>query len=152
MTIAAGLFLVRKDNKILVGHPTNHNADFWSIPKGKIEEGENPIDAAVRETLEETNADVSKWTVTHTLPPIKYKRMNKTLHPFILFEKQNKINFDDFKLECNSNVISDKGNFPEMDAFRWVTVEEARTILHSSQVECLDKVDEIISMLEKHGL
>ncbi len=39
-TIAAGIFIVRKDKKILICHPTNHKPDFWSIPKGKVDNGE----------------------------------------------------------------------------------------------------------------
>ena len=32
--------------------------DQWDFPGGKIEQGENPKDAAIRETREETNLDV----------------------------------------------------------------------------------------------
>ena len=30
-TIASGLFIVRKDKKVLICHPTNHPKDFYSI-------------------------------------------------------------------------------------------------------------------------
>ena len=48
-TIAAGVFLVRKNGTVLVCHPTNHSPEFWSIPKGKLDEGETPLAAAIRE-------------------------------------------------------------------------------------------------------
>ena len=38
--LAAGIFLVNKEKQVLICHPTNHPADVWSIPKGKIEKGE----------------------------------------------------------------------------------------------------------------
>ena len=53
--VAAGMFIVRNDDKILIGHPTNHKKDFWSIPKGLVEPDEDLLVAAKRETYEETN-------------------------------------------------------------------------------------------------
>lgn len=147
MTIAAGLFLIRKDNRLLVGHPTNHDLGFWSIPKGKVEKDEENVFAAVRETYEETNADVSTWKIIHNLDPINYTDKKKILYPFVLFERQNNIDFETFELKCNSYVPEHKGGFPEMDAFMWVTVDEARTMLHKTQVQCLDKIDEIMTRL-----
>ena len=40
--LAAGIFLVNKENQVLICHPTNHPSDVWSIPKGKIEKNEAP--------------------------------------------------------------------------------------------------------------
>lgn len=146
---AAGLFLMRKDLRFLVGHPTNHKPNFWSIPKGRLDENEEPLEAAVRETFEETNADVSKWRIVHNLPPVQYKRMKKTLHPFVLFETQNPIDFDEFELKCNSFVPESQGGFPEMDDFKWVTIEEGRGCLHESQLACLDEIEKILDKLKK---
>ena len=53
--IAAGIFIMRNDGKLLICHPTHHPEDIWSIPKGKVEEGETKLEAALRETEEETN-------------------------------------------------------------------------------------------------
>jgi hypothetical protein len=30
------------------------------------------------------------------------------------------VNFDLFKLKCNSNVPKERGGFPEMDDYKWV--------------------------------
>lgn len=135
--------------RFLVGHPTNHKPNFWSIPKGRLDENEQPLEAAVRETFEETNADVSSWKIVHNLEPVKYKRMKKTLHPFVLFETQNSIDFNEFQLQCNSFVPESQGGFPEMDDFKWVTIDEARECLHESQVACLDEIQKIIDKLNK---
>lgn len=147
MIHAAGLFLIRKDNKFLVGHPTNHKPNFWSIPKGRLDENEKPLEAAVRETFEETNADVSNWQVIYTLSPVEYKRMKKTLHPFVLFEVENSIDFNKFELKCNSFVPESHGGFPEMDDFKWITLDEAHELLHESQIACLNPIEELIKKL-----
>jgi 8-oxo-dGTP diphosphatase len=48
---AAGGVVVRDDQVIVVHRP---RYDDWTLPKGKVEAGETPTDAAVREVLEET--------------------------------------------------------------------------------------------------
>lgn len=149
MVEAAGLFLVRKDNKFLVGHPTRHKPNFWGIPKGKVEADEPKRDAAIRETFEETNVDVSDWEVMHTLEPVKYTKTKKILYPFVVFEAENPFDFDSFELKCNSFVPEEKGGFPEMDAYKWVTLDEAKDIMHESQVACLSAIEALITRFSK---
>jgi 8-oxo-dGTP pyrophosphatase MutT (NUDIX family) len=141
---AAGLFLVNREDKILVGHPTRHNPNFWSIPKGKLDGDETPLQAAIRETYEESN--VKLFHDLHEFIFIGkelYRHKKKDITLFAHFETENE-NWDKLNITCNSNVPEEKGGFPEMDAFRWVTLDEARTILHETQVRMLDKLDEEI--------
>lgn len=151
MRKTAGIFLIRRDNKLLIAHPTKLPKDRWSIPKGGIEEDEYPTDAAVREMFEEANVDVSKWTVMHNLEHIKlkYKGEEKILIPFVLFEKQNDIDFGSFEFKCNSNVPEEMGGFPEMDGFKWVTLDEAKEVLFKSQVKCVEEIEGIIEKMAK---
>ena len=58
--IGAGLVVIQ-DNKILLVHPTN--APWWgtySIPKGGINKREDALEAARRETYEETGIKIKK--------------------------------------------------------------------------------------------
>ncbi len=56
--IAAGAFIFDKEERIfLAKFKTKFNAK-WSIPGGKLEFGENAIDAVIREVKEETNIDI----------------------------------------------------------------------------------------------
>jgi len=57
----SGGMVVIKDHRILLVHPTN--ASWWgtySIPKGRVEKGESPFDAALRECEEETGIKIVK--------------------------------------------------------------------------------------------
>lgn len=144
-TIAAGIFMVRKDGRVLVCHPTNHKPDFWSIPKGKVEEGEDLIDAAIRETYEESNIDLSECKGIRALEAVNYSHKKKILHPFLVLERNNSIlDWDSFDLKCNSFVPEDRGGFPEMDDYKWVSLDEARVILHNTQSACIDKIKELL--------
>lgn len=148
-TIAAGIFIVRKDKKLLVCHPTNHKADFWSIPKGKADEGEDMITCALRETYEETNIDlcmrINPFYRVYELEPVNYGHKKKMLFPFLYWEMdESDTDWDNLEIKCNSNVPLDRGGFPEMDEYKWVDIEEARPILHETQSACLDKIKSII--------
>ena len=58
--ISAGLVVIQ-DNKMLLVHPTN--SPWWhtySIPKGGLDKGEDPIEGAIRETFEETGLKIKR--------------------------------------------------------------------------------------------
>ena len=63
LALSAGLVIIQ-DGKILLAHPTNAGwMGTFSIPKGHVEEGEELIDAAIRETSEEVGIDIDKKDV-----------------------------------------------------------------------------------------
>jgi len=141
---AAGVFLVRTNGMVLICHPTNHKPDFFSIPKGKIEEGESAADAAIRETFEESNVDVKGCSMI-AMDMVNYRSKKKALHPFLVYEGHNPhLNWDNLDLKCNSFVPEDKGGFPEMDGYQWVMLDEAKNMLHETQSMCLDKIKALI--------
>ena len=141
---AAGIFLVNTNDKILVGHPTNHDSNVWSIPKGRIDDGETPLEAAIRETYEETNFKLFKGL--HDFEYVgeyTYNHKKKGIKIWAHFEKEVGY-WDNVEIECNSNVPEDKGGFPEMDDFKWITLDETKTLLHKTQVEALPSLKKLI--------
>lgn len=139
--IAAGIFLVNKYSELLICHPTNHKPDFFSIPKGKVEEGESLLECALRETYEETNIDLSKCGNIIQLTPVKYRHNKKILHPFLVWEPLNQeIDWYSFDIKCLTHVPEDRGGYPEMDDYKWVSLGEATTLLHYVQAMCIDEV------------
>ncbi len=148
-TIAAGIFIIRKDKKLLICHPTNHGygKGNWSIPKGKIEEGETTIQAALRETFEETNLDLNNIPHfnVYALEAVNYGHKKKMIYPFLFIERENSdLDWLSIEIKCNSNVPESRGGFPEMDEYLWCSLDEAEKLLHETQVACIPKIREII--------
>jgi ADP-ribose pyrophosphatase YjhB (NUDIX family) len=79
-----GLLIGRYDHKDASGKRV-----LWSLPKGHIEEGETPEQAAIREVAEETGITSS---ITKSLGVIDFwfmaggKRIHKTVHHFMFLE------------------------------------------------------------------
>ena len=62
MKVSCGLVLI-KDKKILLVHPTNSTGKSFSIPKGMINEDEDYIKCAIRETKEEIGVQINESDV-----------------------------------------------------------------------------------------
>ena len=66
--LSAGLVIIQ-DGNILLGHPTGQKwQGSFSIPKGRVEEGEDLLEAAIRETSEEVGINIDKKDIEDTEP------------------------------------------------------------------------------------
>ena len=50
-----GIVVLNKDNKIFVAKRIDNPKNFWQMPQGGIDEGEDHLSAALRELKEETS-------------------------------------------------------------------------------------------------
>jgi 8-oxo-dGTP pyrophosphatase MutT (NUDIX family) len=112
----------------------------WTIPKGKCDKGEEFIDAAIRESKEETGLDLSKFkSKIKEVGRKKYKHKKKKLVAFSLFLDDT---IDVQKLSCE---FEDK---PEIVKYEMVTVRDAIRRLHNLQSHILqDYVNESKNVL-----
>ena len=69
-----GIVLLNKKNKVFVAKRIDNPKNFWQMPQGGVDEGENFLNAAYRELKEETsitNVELIKeldGTITYELP------------------------------------------------------------------------------------
>jgi 8-oxo-dGTP pyrophosphatase MutT (NUDIX family) len=148
MKTTNGAYIIDSLGKILVTHPTNHSMDLWSIPKGLYEDGETSLDAAIRETIEETSLDVTEYTKHTTYTDLgvnRYKSNKKEIHGhlFIINKPLSEMNLN---LECTSMFICNRNNveLPENNFTKWETIEFAENHLHESQLIFLKKIRNLL--------
>jgi len=79
---AAGLILQAPDRSILLlrRSPIVNNPGYWNLPGGRIDEGETPLQAAIRETSEEAGIKVR---IARPYSVLVRKNGNKLYHVFL---------------------------------------------------------------------
>ena len=119
MIRAAGGVIVR-DGRVLVVHRARHGD--WSLPKGKLDEGETWEQAAVREIAEETGLRV---TVEAPLGETRYE----------VDEGPKEVRW--FRMTATGEPRAQS----EVDEVRWVPLEEADELLtYERDVELLKRL------------
>jgi 8-oxo-dGTP diphosphatase len=110
--LAAGGVVVRDDGRVAVVHRPRY--DDWSLPKGKLDTGEGFEAGALREVEEETGV---RGRIVGELDPTSYvdrKGRDKLVRWY-------RMEVDGAPLEFVPN--------DEVDELRWLTADEARTLL-----------------------
>jgi predicted NUDIX family NTP pyrophosphohydrolase len=146
--LSAGILLFRQRNgrtEVLLTKPggpfwRNKHAGAWMIPKGLIEPGEAPAEAALREFEEETGT---------RLPAIRFRLATvrqaggKVVEAFAVEGDLDPagIRSNEFEIEWPPRS-GRMERFPEVAEARWMQLEEARELMLPSQLPLLDALEE----------
>lgn len=148
MEITNGAFIIDSLGKILLTHATGHTLATWSVPKGLFDEGETSKEAAIRETLEETNINLNLYKDITTYKDLgieAYATKKKKIqgHLFLIDFPLSELNLD---LKCKSMFECTHTGLvlPENDITRWDSLEFAEKVLHESQQKFLKKVTKLV--------
>ena len=122
-----GIAVLNKENKIFVAKRIDNPADFWQMPQGGIDEGENYFDAALRELKEETSIksvklikEISKYT-TYDLPDRLLGIIWKGKY------KGQKQKWFIVKFNGEENEINIKTKHPEFLDWKWIDIKDLTT-------------------------
>lgn len=143
---SAGILMYRKrksEIEVFLVHPggpffTKKDAGAWSIPKGEIHDGEDPLEAAQREFEEETGCTPEGGFLP--LTPVKQKSGKIVLAWAIEGDCDHEsIRSNTFSLEWppKSGRIQE---FPEVDKAAWFTIGEAKQKINTVQATLLDEL------------
>jgi len=150
----AGLLLYRRHGEleIFLVHPggpfwAKKDAGTWSLPKGEIGEGEDPLQAAKREFTEETGFSIDGEF--RRLDPVKQSG-GKVVHAWA-------IEADCDPAQVRSNLFSmewppksgQKKEFPEVDRAQWFNIPEARKRILVAQIGLIDQLISILTVKER---
>lgn len=145
--LSAGILLFRQradETEVLLIKPggpfwRNKDAGAWMIPKGAVEPGEVPAEAALREFAEETGAEL-----TAILFPLATVRQagGKLVEAFAVEGDLDpgEIRSNEFELEWppRSGKLE---RFPEVAEARWMSLAEARLLMLPSQLPLIDALE-----------
>ncbi len=148
--ISAGLLMYRIRDGVLqvfLVHPggpfwTKKDLGAWSIPKGMLDEGEDPLEAALREFEEETGIKVSGRFIP--LAPLKQKS-GKVIQAWA-FEGDcdpSAVRSNTFSMEWPTRS-SRYQEFPEIDRAEWFEIQEAGKKIHRGQMALLTELQNVV--------
>lgn len=148
---SAGILLYRRRAsglQVLLGHPggpywARKDAGAWMVPKGALEAGEKPIEAAMREFSEEVGP-----VPPGTPVPLRTVRQNggKLVEVFALEGDFDPSTLDSAPFELEWPPKSGRmRSFPELDRVEWMGMVDARARILLSQQPLLDALDELLA-------
>jgi predicted NUDIX family NTP pyrophosphohydrolase len=135
--VSAGVLIQSLDRYLLCHSTCYSNKETgrrWGIPKGEVDQGEQPYATSIREVLEETGLNLVSLGVIpdkkifaegdlSTPVYTKHLIVFKAIDEEGILQKES--------LYCHSNITGT--DVPEVDRFGWYTKEEARRIVYPSQ-------------------
>jgi predicted NUDIX family NTP pyrophosphohydrolase len=152
---SAGILLYRVaggGHEVLLVHPggpfwSKKDLGAWSIPKGEIDEGEEPRACALRELEEELG----------TPPPLRIEQLIElgSVHQRakIVEAWAAPADFDPATLASNTFSMEwpprsgNEREFPEVDRAEWFDLEQARSKINYAQALFLDRLSELGGVL-----
>ncbi len=143
---SAGILMYRREKGVLrffLVHPggpffAKKDLGAWSIPKGLIEEGEDPLAAAKREFAEETGCSPEGSFIV--LAPVTQKGGKTVLAWAVEGDcDAERIRSNTFSLEWPPRSGKMR-EFPEVDRAGWFGYDEARRKMNAAQAALLDEL------------
>ena len=135
--LSCGVVILNRERELLLCHVTGQN--HWDLPKGGIDPGETPLEAALRETREESGlrlqadalSDLGRFAYTN----------KKNLHLFACLMPR----FELKELRCESRYLDRHSGrqLPEMDGFGWFGFDRVAAL-------CTPKMSQVL--VSKVGL
>ena len=117
----------------------NRDAGAWMIPKGAVEPGETPAEAALREFAEETGTRLT--TVPFPLAKVRQSG-GKSVEAFAVEGDLDAAAIQSNMFEMEWPPRSGRTqSFPEAEDARWMSLTEARKLMLPSQLPLLDALE-----------
>ena len=131
------------DLEVLLGHPggpywTAKDDGAWSIPKGGLNPGEDPLEGAIREFTEETG-----FAAAGPFIPLGHitQRSGKVVYAWAVQGDADPSRLVSIKTTTEWPPRSRRYiEIPELDRARFFTMDDARRAINVAQAELLDRL------------
>ena len=144
-----GIIVLNKENKVFVAKRIDNPKNFWQMPQGGIDNGEDPLSAAYRELEEETSIknveliEELEGTITYELPDYLLGIVWKGKY------KGQKQKWFLMRYLGNDDEINIKTDKPEFLEWKWIDLDMITEIVVDFKLhvyrELKEKIKKIIN-------
>ena len=137
-----GIILLNKENKIFVAKRIDNPKNFWQMPQGGVDDGENFLEAAYRELEEETSIKNVKLiqeineTMIYELPDHLLGIIWKGKY------KGQKQKWFLMRFLGNDNEININTNKPEFLEWKWIDLNQITELVVDFKLQVYQEVRE----------
>ena len=142
-----GIVVLNNENKVFVAKRIDNPKNFWQMPQGGVDEGEDLLNAAYRELKEETSIfnvklikEIEDWT-QYDLPSKLIGIIWKGRY------KGQKQKWFIFKFLGNDTEINIKTKNPEFLDWKWIEIGKMTEIVVDFKKEVYQKVEKEIKKI-----
>ena len=142
-----GIVLLNSENKVFVGKRIDNPKNFWQMPQGGIDEGEDYFKAALRELKEETSVVSVKLIqeidkkLTYILPDHLIGIIWKGRY------RGQKLKWFVMKFLGNDNEININTKKPEFLDWKWIELDKITEVVVKFKLEVYKKVKKEIKKI-----
>jgi predicted NUDIX family NTP pyrophosphohydrolase len=148
---SAGLLLYKRDGaeiQVLLAHPggpfwAKKDKGAWTLPKGLVEAGETPLDAAIREFTEETG-----FAIEGEFLPLGavVQRGGKHVEAWAVEGECDPADLKPFMFQMEWPPKSGRmAQFPEIDRVAWFSLTEACEQILPSQLPFIERLGALLA-------
>ncbi len=144
-----GIVVLNNDNKVFIAKRIDNPKNFWQMPQGGVDEGENLLEAAFRELKEETSITKVKLiqeiegTITYELPSHLLGKIWKGKYKG---QKQKWFLMRYLGLDRDINI---KTINPEFIEWKWIELEKITDLVVDFKLhvykELKEKINKVIN-------
>ena len=142
-----GIVVLNKQNKVFVAKRIDNPKNFWQMPQGGVDEGENFLNAAYRELEEETSIKKVKLiqelegTITYELPDRLLGIIWKGKY------RGQKQKWFLMRFNGEDNEINIKTKNPEFLDWKWIEIDQLTEVVVDFKLHVYQEVKEQVKKI-----
>ena len=142
-----GIVVLNKQNKVFVAKRIDNPKNFWQMPQGGVDEGENFLNAAYRELEEETSIkkvkliQKLKGTITYELPDRLLGIIWKGKY------RGQKQKWFLMRFNGEDNEINIKTKNPEFLDWKWIEIDQLTEVVVDFKLHVYKEVKEKVKKI-----
>tara|TARA_B100000767_G_scaffold75990_1_gene72613 strand:+ start:208 stop:678 length:471 start_codon:yes stop_codon:yes gene_type:complete len=142
-----GIVVLNKNNKVFVAKRIDNQKDFWQMPQGGVEEGEDYLTAAFRELEEETS--IKKVSLIKELDGLTSYELPKDLLGIIWKGKYRgqKQKWFVMRFLGQDSEINIKTKNPEFCEWKWIDPENITDLVVNFKRQVYEEIKEKVKQL-----